>query len=285
MVELIAQFAVNGLIVGLNYSLTAIGLTMIFGIMNIANFAHGQFYMLGGFFAYFLAQALGLNYFVALAVAVVAVACVGWAFERLVFTRLRRATLLSSVLATIGIGILLEALAHVVWGPQPENIPAPFSPIAVEIGPVYLTESRIFAFLTTIATLVALQLFLARTRFGTAMRAAFQQQEAALLVGIDVDRLHAFTFALGAGLAALGGALLGTLFSVYPTMGDLATLKAFIVVILGGLGSIIGATIGGLILGVAEGLGTMVASAWKDAVGFLLVILILLYKPDGLFKR
>jgi branched-chain amino acid transport system permease protein len=285
MVELIAQFAVNGLIVGLNYSLTAIGLTMIFGIMNIANFAHGQFYMLGGFFAYFLAQALGLNYFLALAVAVVAVACIGWVFERLVFTRLRRATLLSSVLATIGIGILLEALAHVVWGPQPENIPSPFSPIALEIGPVYLTESRIFAFFTTIATLVALQLFLARTRFGTAMRAAFQQQEAALLVGIDVDRLHAFTFALGAGLAALGGALLGTLFSVYPTMGDLATLKAFIVVILGGLGSIAGATIGGLILGVAEGLGTMVASAWKDAVGFLLVILILLYKPDGLFKR
>lgn len=285
MVELIAQFAVNGLIVGLNYSLTAIGLTMIFGIMNIANFAHGQFYMLGGFFAYVLAQTLGLNYFAAIAVAVVGVAAVGWVFERLVFTRLRRATLLSSVLATIGIGILLENLAHLTWGPQPENIPAPFNPIPMELGPVFLTESRIFALGLTIVTLAGLQLFLSRSRYGTAMRAAFQQQEAAALVGIDVDRLHAFTFALGAGLAALGGVLLGTLFSVYPTMGDLATLKAFIVVILGGLGSIVGATVGGLILGVAEGMGTMIASAWKDAVGFILVILILLYKPDGLFKR
>lgn len=285
MVELIAQFAVNGLIVGLNYSLTAIGLTMIFGIMNIANFAHGQFYMMGGFFAYLLAHTLGLNYFVALIAAVIGVAAIGWAFERLVITRLRKTTLLSSVLATIGVGILLENAAHLIWGPQPENIPVPFSPIAMEIGPVFLTESRIFALCLTIATLAALHLFLSRTRYGTAMRAAFQQQEAAALVGIDVGTLHAFTFALGSGLAALGGVLLGTLFSVYPTMGELATLKAFIVVILGGLGSIFGAIVGGLILGVAEGLGTMVASAWKDAIGFVLVIIILLYKPDGLFKR
>jgi branched-chain amino acid transport system permease protein len=137
----------------------------------------------------------------------------------------------------------------------------------------------------TIAALVTVHLFLNRTVVGTAMRATFQQAEAAKLVGIPIEQVNAITFGLGAGLAALGGALLGAIFFVHPTMGGTATLKAFIVVILGGLGSITGSMVGGLILGIAESLGTLVSSAYKDAIGFVLVILILLYRPDGLFKR
>jgi branched-chain amino acid transport system permease protein len=285
MTEIIAQYSFNGLILGANYALVGIGLTMIFGIMNIANFAHGQFYMLGGFFAYMLVAKLGLHYLVSLPLAVVAVAAIGWGLERLIFARLRDRSPMTAVLATIGLAIALESGALLTWGPQPESIPTPFSPFPLQLGPLFVTPARLFVLAVTVAALAALYFYLNHTRAGTAMRAAFQNRDAAALVGIDIDRLYALTFAFGAGLAALGGVLLGSLFLVHPTMGEVATLKAFIVVILGGLGSVFGSAVGGLILGLAESFGTMLSSQWKDGIGFLLVILILLYRPDGLFKR
>jgi branched-chain amino acid transport system permease protein len=283
--EIIAQYAFNGIVLGANYALIGIGLTMIFGIMNIANFAHGQFYMLGGFLAYMLVAKLGLHYLAALPLAVLLVAALGWLLERLVFAKLQDRPPMTGVLATIGLAILLESGALLTWGPQPESIPTPFSPMPLQLGPLFMTPARLFVLGITVATLCLLYVFLNNSRAGTAMRATFQNRDAAALAGIDIDRLRAVTFAIGAGLAALGGVLLGSLFLVHPTMGESATLKAFIVVILGGLGSVFGSAVGGLILGVAESFGTMFSSAWKDAVGFLLVILILLYRPDGLFKR
>ena len=285
MTEIIAQYGFNGLILGANYALVGIGLTMIFGIMNIANFAHGQFYMLGGFFAYMLVARMGWNYLAALPAAVLAVAALGWVLERVIFARLRDRPPMTAVLATIGLAILLESGALLTWGPQPEAIATPFSPLPLQLGPLFMTQARLFALAVTVAALGGLYLFLNHSRAGTAMRATFQNRDAAALVGIDIDRLYSVTFALGAGLAALGGVLLGSLFLVHPTMGEVATLKAFIVVILGGLGSVLGSAVGGLILGLAESFGTMLSSAWKDGIGFLLVILILLYRPDGLFKR
>jgi branched-chain amino acid transport system permease protein len=285
MLDLLPQFAFNGLLIGASYALIAVGLTMIFGIMNIANFAHGEFYMLGGCIAFFLASTLGLNYFVALPLAVIAVAGLGLLLERGIFRRLRNKPPMSSVLATIGLAMMIENGSLALWGPQPQPIPTGLSQMPLEIGPIFTTEPRLFAVVITIAALVTVHLFLNRTVVGTAMRATFQQAEAAKLVGIPIEQVNAITFGLGAGLAALGGALLGAIFFVHPTMGGTATLKAFIVVILGGLGSITGSMVGGLILGIAESLGTLVSSAYKDAIGFVLVILILLYRPDGLFKR
>lgn len=285
MIEIIAQYAFNGLVFGANYALIGIGLTLIFGVMNLANFAHGQFYMLGGFLAYMLVAKLGVNFFAALPLAVLAVAALGWFLERTVFIRLRDRSPMTGVLATIGLAILLESGALLTWGPQPESIPNPLSPMPIEIGPLFITPMRLFVLGVTVVFLLALYAFMNHTRTGTAMRATFQNRDAAALVGVDIDRLYAVTFALGAGLAALAGVLLGSLFLVHPTMGDSATLKAFIVVILGGLGSVIGSAVGGLILGMAESFGTMVSSAWKDAIGFILVIVILLYRPDGLFRR
>jgi branched-chain amino acid transport system permease protein len=153
------------------------------------------------------------------------------------------------------------------------------------IGPIFTTEVRMFALVVTIAALAGLHIFLTRTLIGTAMRAMFQQREAAMLVGIPRDAINMITFGLGAGMAALGGGLIGAIFFVDPTMGGPETLKAFVVVILGGLGSIPGSMAGGLILGVGESFATLFSSSCKDAIGFILVIVILLYKPDGLFKR
>lgn len=285
MFDLLPQFLFNGLLIGASYALIAVGLTMIFGIMNIANFAHGQLYMLGGCLGYFLTARLSLHYLLAIPVVVLAVMALGLLLERSIFRRLRHKSAMSSVLATVGLAILLENVARVLWGPQPEPIATGFSPLPIQLGPIFTTEARLFAVAATFGALLLVYFFLNRSLLGTAMRATFQQSEAAALVGISIDKVHAATFALGAGLAALGGVLLGAIFFVYPTMGSTATLKAFIVVILGGLGSIGGSMVGGLILGLAESLGTVVSSAYKDGIGFVLVILILLYRPDGLFKR
>ena len=285
MIDLIPQFIFNGLLIGAGYALIAVGLTMIFGIMNIANFAHGQFYMLGGCIAFFITTKLGVTYFLALPLTVLIVVVIGLFLERTVFRRLISKDAMSSVLATVALAMILENGALILWGPQPQPIPTGFSQMPVKLGPIFTTEPRLFAVATTFGALLLVHFFLNRSLLGSAMRATFQQPEAAALVGIPIHRVYAATFGLGAGLAALGGALLGAIFFVHPASGDQATLKAFIVVILGGLGSISGSMIGGLVLGLAESFGTLVSSAYKDAVGFVLVILILLYRPDGLFKR
>lgn len=285
MLELVPQYLFNGVLIGTSYALIAMGLTVIFGLMNIANFAHGQFYMMGGFLAYYLTTALALNFFVALVFAVLIVTGFGILLDRTIFKRLRGKPLISSVLVTIGLAILLENVALVLWGPRPEAIPSPLSVAPVKIGPIFATQPRLLAVAITICAIVVIHVLLHHTRIGKAMRATFQQQEAAALAGINIDRLYSVAFGVGAGLAALGGVLLGTIFYVHPTMGGVATLKAFVVTILGGMGSFVGAIVGGLALGIAESFGTLVSSAYKDAIGFVLVILILLYRPEGLFRK
>lgn len=285
MSGLVFQYIFNGLVLGSSYALIAIGLTMIFGIMNIANFAHGEFYMLGGIFAFYITSVLGLNYFMALILSVVAVVILGVILERLIFCRLRDKAVMSSVLATIGLSILIENSALLVWGPRPEAIKSPLSAAALRLGPIFTTVPRLFAVTVTIVAISVTHVILNYTRIGKALRATFQNKQAAMLVGIEINRIHAFTFGLGAGLAALAGILLGSIFFVHPNMGSVATLKAFVVVILGGMGSFIGSIVGGLVLGIAESFGTHVSSAYKDAIGFIFVILILLYRPQGLFRK
>jgi len=285
MLEAFPQYVFNGLLIGSSYALIALGLTVIFGLMNIANFAHGQFYMMGGFFAYFLTASMGINYFVAIVLAVLLVMALGVALDRTIFRRLRGQPLISSVLATIGLAILLENVALLVWGPRPERIPSPLPITAIEIGPIFATAPRLFAVGVTIVTIVVIHFLMRYSRLGKAMRATFQQQEAAALSGINIDRIYSLAFGIGAGLAGLGGVLLGSIFLVHPSMGGIATLKAFVVVILGGMGSFVGAIVGGIFLGLAESFGTLISSAYKDAFGFILVIVILLFRPEGLFKK
>jgi branched-chain amino acid transport system permease protein len=280
------QHLFNGMLIGCAYALIAIGLTMIFGVMNIANFAHGEFYMLGGFIAYYLVSLAGLNYFLALPTAVVLVVVLSVILQHAIFRRLRSAPLMTTTLVTIGLSIFLEHVALMLWGPQPQSIPTPFPTKPLSFFGIYTTPLYLFSMAVTAALIVVGHLLIRHTRMGKAMRATFQNKEASALVGIRIDRIYMYTFAFGAALAAAAGAVLGGFIPVEPTAGGVITLKAFIVVILGGLGSFVGAIVGGLLLGIAEALGAgYMPTGWKDAIGFFAVILVLLFRPDGLFKR
>ncbi|MGQ0654548.1 MAG: branched-chain amino acid ABC transporter permease [Betaproteobacteria bacterium] len=288
MVELsiFGQHLLNGVLIGCAYALIAIGLTMIFGVMNIANFAHGEFYMMGGFLAFYLVSLLKLNYFIALPLAVALVVLLAMLIQQTIFKRLRDAPVMTTTLVTIGLSLLLEHVAQLLWGPQPQVVPNPFPTRPLSLFGIYTTPLYLFCMAVTAALIVVGHVLVQRTRMGKAMRATFQNKEAAALVGIRIDRIYIYAFTFGAALAAAAGAVLGGFIPVEPTMGGVATLKAFVVVILGGMGSFVGAIVGGLLLGLAEGLGAgYLSTGWKDAIGFFAVILLLLFRPDGLFKR
>lgn len=283
---ILGQHLLNGVLIGCAYALIAIGLTMIFGVMNIANFAHGEFYMLGGFAAFYLVSLVGLNYFVALPAAVALVVALALLLQHAVFRRLRDAPAMTTTLVTIALSILLENAALLLWGPQPQVVPTPFPTRPLSLFGVYTTPLYLFSMAVTAALILVGHLVIRGTLMGKAMRATFQNKEASALVGIRIDRVYAYAFTFGAALAAAAGAVLGGFIPVEPSMGGVATLKAFVVVILGGMGSFVGAIAGGLLLGLAEGLGAgYLSSGWKDAIGFFAVILVLLFRPEGLFKR
>ncbi len=282
--ELAIELVGQGLIIGSGYALMAVGLTMIFGLMNLANFAHGEFYMLGAYFAFTAVTFLRLNYFVAVALAILATMVLGFVLDRLVFKRLRREPIMSATMATIGLSILLQYTAQMVWGAYPLSIKNPFPPEPLALGPVVVPVNRLFIIAVTIAVIAGFHWLLKSSRIGKAIRATFQNKESAALVGIEIERIYTLAFTIGAGMAAISGALLGSILTLFPTMGGFATLKAFIVVIVGGMGSFVGAIVSGLLLGVAEALGAgFISSAYKDAVGFLVVIGVLLFAPQGLF--
>ncbi len=284
MLTVVIDYLLNGIVIGSGYALIAIGLTMIFGLMGIVNFAHGEFYMIGGFFAFYLVKLLGLNFFISLALAIAMVMALGLAFNRVIFAPLQGKPIITTALVTIGLSIFLQNMTLYLWGATPKTIPSPFPRMPMRIGPFFITQERVFATLLTFAIIVGMHFFLKKTKAGKALRATFQVKEAAALVGIDINRVYALTFAAGVGLSATAGALLGSIFYLTPTIGGMATYKAFIVVILGGMGSFPGAIVGGLTLGIAESLGAgFISSAYKDAIGFIIVVVLLLFRPQGLF--
>jgi branched-chain amino acid transport system permease protein len=277
---------VNGLVLGGTYALLGIGLTLIFGLMNLVNFAHGELYTLGAY-ATFAGLALGgLNFFAAVAAAIAVGALAGALCERVLLRPLRDESIDTTMLVMIGLWIALQNAELLVWGGVARSIPHPFPTAPIVLGPVGIAPLRLFVVVTALALIMAAWVVIQRTRLGTAMRATFQDRETAALMGVKIGRIHTATFAFGSALAAAAGALLGPIFLAYPSMGDLASLKAFSVVILGGLGNLPGATIGGLLLGIAEELGAgYVSSGYRDAVGFVIIILVLLFRPAGLFAR
>ena len=282
----ILQQLLNGIIIGSSYALLAVGLTLIFGIMKIVNFAHGEFYMVGGVLCYFIASALGINYFAALLLAVLGTMALGAVLERLVLRYLKDQPIDSTIIVTIGLSIFIQNVVLQMIGPVPRSIPSPFAHAPITLGPITFTEVQLFVIVVTGAVIAGLHILLRYSFVGRAMRATFSQRDAALLVGVDTDRTAAITFVLGSGMAALAGALLGSIFLVYPSMGGAAVLKAFIVVIMGGLGNVMGAIAGGLLLGIAEGLVSgFISSDYSEAIGFVIVILVLLFKPQGIFGR
>ena len=286
MIAELVQHVVNGLIVGGGYALMGIGLTLIFGIMRVVNFAHGEFFMMGAFFLFTLFSLWGLNFFAASVLSVLGVGVVGAVVERLILRRLRETPIEIPMLATVALSVIIQNAAILIWDPSPKTIKHVFSPLPLTLGPVHVVSIRVFAGLVAVALIVGSHLLIQKTRIGRAMRATFQDTDMARLAGVDVDKVYMFTFGFGAALAGASGALLGAVFWVYPAMGDLAALKSFAVVIMGGLGNFLGAIVGGLLLGVSESLGAgYVSSGYKDAIGFVLIILLLLWRPQGLFGK
>ena len=286
LMDAFLQHLVNGLVLGGTYALLGIGLTLIFGLMNLVNFAHGEFYTLGAYLTFAALALSGLNFFAAVAAAIVVGALAGALCERLLLAPLRGQSIDTTMLVMIGLWIALQNGQLLVWGGVAKSIPHPFPTAPLTLGPISIAPLRVFVVVTALALIAAAWLTIQRTRLGRAMRATFQDRETAALMGVKIGRIHTVTFAFGSALAAAAGALLGPVFLAYPSMGDLASLKAFSVVILGGLGNLAGATLGGLILGVAEELGAgYVSSGYRDAVGFVIIILVLLFRPSGLFAR
>ena len=279
MAEVLQQ-TVNGVVVGASYALIASGMTVIFGLMRIVNFAHGEFYMIGAVFMYYLAMSIGLNFFAAIFLSVVLTMVVGIIVDRLLLRPLRNAPMTSTTLATIGLSVLLQNLVLVTSGAMPKMINSPFAQAPLEIGSIIISSNRIFAAAVTLIVIVLADWALNHTSFGRDIRACFQDRDAAALVGISVNKVYAATFTIGAGMAALAGSLLGSIFLVYPTMGETAVSKAFTVVIVGGLGNFRGAVVVGLLLGVIEALAAgYVSAGYKDAIGFILIVCFLLYQP------
>ena len=281
---LLPQVIINGVTLGTNYVLMALGFTLIFGVLRIVNFAHGEFYMLGAFFVLTAIIKFEVNYLLAAIIAVIAIGLLGYLTEEVIFRRFRDKELEGMIIA-LGLSILLQNLGLVAWGPYDLSIPPVFTGV-LKIGTLFYPLERLMVVLLSFLLMAGFYLFLKKTRLGLAIQAIAQDTEIARVQGMRINRLYPLAFAVGTGLAAAAGAVIGPLFQLNPWMGIMPQVKAFIVVILGGIGSIPGAFLGGLILGVAESfVSTYASKALADLLGFILVIGILLFRPSGLFGR
>ncbi|GAB2733769.1 branched-chain amino acid ABC transporter permease [Melaminivora jejuensis] len=279
------QQLLNGLTLGGIYGLVALGLTLVYGILHVPNFAHGGFYMIGAFVAFQAMVAWSWGYWAAMLLAAVAVAVLGLLSERLVFNPLRNASPLHPKIASIGLLLFLEAGAQALWGADFQRMPTPYTSL-VELGSVTVPAQRLLIIAAAFALMVALHLFLTRTITGSTIVAMAQNREGASLVGIDANRVAMMTFAISGALAAVAAALYAPINLVYPAMGHLVITKAFVIIILGGMGSIPGAVLGGLIIGFAESFGAYyISTDYKDIIAFVLLVVILSMRPEGLFAK
>jgi branched-chain amino acid transport system permease protein len=284
------QTLLNGIVIGGTYALMAVGLTLIFGFMKLVNFAHGELYMLGAYFAYTFIVSLGLPFVVGLPLAIIGGILLGYLLDLILFRPLRQRDpapfSMMTMLTTIGLVILFQNLALLIWNPVPKRIPVPLQLGTLRVGGLGFRPAQVIVAVVAIVLIVGAHQFMQRSKIGMGMRATFQDPDVAALMGVNVERMYSLTFAFGAGLAAAGGALLGMVFLITPTMGQLASLKAFTVVILGGLGSFMGAIAGAMIVGSAESLtATYGSSGYAEAVAFVLLLGILVLRPQGLLGR
>ena len=279
------QQLINGLMLGASYSLVAIGYTLIFGVLNLLYFAHGEVFMVGAFVGLFLVLYAGTNIYVALLGAMIACAMLGALAFFVAVRPVPKDRPLAPLISTIGLTIVLQNLAIYVFGGQQFSFPETIHQELYHFGPVTISSVQIFILGIAIALMVALWLFIERTKLGRAMRAVAENHETAALLGVNVNRVVLITFVIGSGIAGIAGVLDGLKnSSVSPFMGLGAAVKGLIVMLLGGLGNVPGAMIAGLLLGMIEILSAAyIGTTERDFFSFLILILILLYRPTGLF--
>ncbi|MBM6579078.1 branched-chain amino acid ABC transporter permease [Microvirga sp. BT689] len=277
------QQVLNGLTLGSVYALVALGLTLVYGILHIPNFAHGALYMVGAYVAFYLVGSLGANYWVAMAGAAVVVAALAVLSDRLIFHRLRNAPPLHDMIAAIGLLLFLEAGIQAIWGAEFHRLAPPY-PQIVRLFDLVAPAQRLIIIAAAFGLMFVLHLFLTRTLTGSTIIATAQNREGAALVGIDATKVSVLTFAISGALAAVAATLFSPINLIYPSMGHLVIMKAFVIIILGGMGSIPGAIVGGLVIGFAESFGAFyVSTNYKDIIAFALLVLILSFRPQGLF--
>jgi branched-chain amino acid transport system permease protein len=278
---IIGQVVVNGLSLSSIYILVALGFTLLFGIMRVVNFAHGEFAMLGGFGLFYLYGQMHLPFFVALPLAALIVAVGGLIFERLVFQWFYQ-KMFQSMIGLLGLSTAITFTAVIIWDVHERSIPPAFAAVW-QVGGLFLPVARLVVFGISIVVLIAFYVFIRHTRAGLAMRAVAQDLEIAEAQGINSTRTYQQAFVVAIFMTALAGGLYGQIYFLSPFMGEVPLLKAFIVVILGGMGSIPGAAVGGLILGMSESfLSTYFGASVSSFVSFGVVILLLIFRPWGL---
>ncbi len=274
-----------GLAIGCIYILLATGLNVIFGVMKQVNFAHGQLLMIGAYLTWTIAFTSGLNPYAAILVSMLVVAVLGIVVERLTFRKALGTDKLNEIFVSLGLIYIFENVAMLIWGTDPKQVASPFSGQSLTLlEGVSITYDRIIAVGVVIVSLVAFGILVNKTKIGLAMRATSQINNTARLMGINVEKVYMITFAIGAALAAVAGGLYGIIFSFNYQVGAMPTIIAFAIIILGGLGSIKGAIVGGLLYGIAEQLATLfLGGIWGSAVAFTLLIVVLIIRPRGLF--
>jgi branched-chain amino acid transport system permease protein len=277
---------INGLLLGGIYALISIGLTLIFGVVEIINFAHGEFLMLSMYSSYWLFQLYGVDPYVSMIIVLPAFFIIGWAVQRIIIQPIINAPPLNQIFATVGVSLVLQNAALFFWKADYRTVRTAYSGLSLKTAGLMISFPRLVAFFLALALIALLLTFLKRTYTGKAIRAIAQERRAAMLMGIDINRMYKVAFGIGIACVGAAGAMLIPIYYTFPTVGGLFVLIAFVVVILGGYNSLIGALVGGLIIGVVEAFsGFFLSPHLKEAVYFVIFILILLFRPTGLFGR
>jgi branched-chain amino acid transport system permease protein len=285
-VTLVLQGLVSGLLFGGVYSLMAVGLTLIFGVMRVVNFAHGDMMVWGMYLSYLLATRAGIDPYLSFVVCAAALFALGLLVQRGLVDRVIDAPHEMQILLMLGVALVLENLALVAFGPEPTRVRSPLGAATLWLGPVFVDVARLTTFVVAILLTVTLSLFLYRTDLGRTIRAAADNTYGALVIGTDVRRVYAVAFGVGAACVGAAGALVSSILPFQPPTGLSLSVTSFNIVIIGGMGSLLGAFIGGLLVSVAESLGAVfLKPSLKELVSFSLLIVILLFRPAGLFGK
>jgi len=286
-VDVLLQQIINAIKVGSIYAVIALGYTMVYGIIRLINFAHGEMMMFGAYFAYILAVSTPLPFIVVLFLAMGLTALLGMLIEKIAYAPLRKAPRLSVLITAIGMSLFLQNLAQLIWGAEPKRMPSVelFEPIV--LGNIKIDAITIVTVGLSVIFMIALQIFVKHTKPGKAMRAVSEDKEAAALMGINVNNTITLTFAIGTALGALGGVLYAVAYQkVEFVMGIMPGLKAFVAAVLGGIGLIPGAMLGGFIIGIVENMTkAYISTEWADGIVFLILIIVLLVKPSGIMGK
>ena len=285
--EQLPQQLVNGIILGSIYALLALGYTMVYGIIKLINFAHGDIYMIGAFVGYYAINSLKMNFWIALVFSMIVCAILGVVIEFLAYRPLRNSTRISALITAIGVSFFLEYIMVYFVGADTRSFPQSIKEHTYHLGSISVTNVQLLILVVALVLMVALQLIVKKTKMGKAMRAVSVDSDAAELMGISVNNTISFTFALGSSLAGAAGVLIGLYYnSIEPLMGMTPGIKAFVAAVLGGIGIIPGAALGGFVIGILETLSTAIGlSSYRDAIVYGVLIVILLLRPAGILGK